>query len=186
MRNISDIIERYLKNVLELSESEIVEIKRSEIADKFQCVPSQINYVINTRFTIERGYVVESKRGGGGYIRIMKVKAHDQVHLIDQLVALITQTISQNTAADIVFRLVEEDIISEREAKIMLSVMDRSVIMVDLPEPDTPVIQLNRPIGKRAVISFKLCSHAPSMPSMGCFFATSRRLGIAMDCLPDK
>ncbi|WP_395940721.1 CtsR family transcriptional regulator [Bacillus sp. CH30_1T] len=136
MRNISDIIERYLKNVLELNESEIVEIKRSEIADKFQCVPSQINYVINTRFTIERGYVVESKRGGGGYIRIMKVKAHDQVHLIDQLVALITQTISQNTAADIVFRLVEEDIISEREAKIMLSVMDRSVIMVDLPERD--------------------------------------------------
>ena len=136
MRNISDIIENYLKNVLELSESEIVEIKRSEIADKFQCVPSQINYVINTRFTIERGYLVESKRGGGGYIRIMKVKAHDQVHLIDQLVALITQTISQNTAADIVFRLVEEDIISEREAKIMLSVMDRSVIMVDLPERD--------------------------------------------------
>ncbi|MBN8194310.1 MULTISPECIES: CtsR family transcriptional regulator [Bacillaceae] len=136
MRNISDIIESYLKNVLDLSESEIVEIKRSEIADKFQCVPSQINYVINTRFTIERGYVVESKRGGGGYIRIMKVKAHDQVHLIDQLVALITQTISQNTAADIVFRLVEEEIISEREAKIMLSVMDRSVIMVDLPERD--------------------------------------------------
>ncbi|WP_064091187.1 CtsR family transcriptional regulator [Rossellomorea aquimaris] len=136
MRNISDIIESYLKNVLELSESEIVEIKRSEIADKFQCVPSQINYVINTRFTIERGYVVESKRGGGGYIRIMKVKAHDQVHLIDQLVSLITQTISQNTAADIIFRLVEEDIISEREAKIMLSVMDRSIIRVDLPERD--------------------------------------------------
>jgi transcriptional regulator of stress and heat shock response len=136
MRNISDIIESYLKNVLELSESEIVEIKRSEIADKFQCVPSQINYVINTRFTIERGYVVESKRGGGGYIRIMKVKAHDQVHLIDQLVSLVRNAISQSTAADIVFRLVEEDIISEREAKIMLSVMDRSVIMVDLPERD--------------------------------------------------
>ncbi|MEL3974656.1 CtsR family transcriptional regulator [Rossellomorea oryzaecorticis] len=136
MRNISDIIESYLKNVLELSESEIVEIKRSEIADKFQCVPSQINYVINTRFTIERGYVVESKRGGGGYIRIMKVKAHDQVHLIDQLVSLVRNAISQGTAADIIFRLVEEDIISEREAKIMLSVMDRSVIMVELPERD--------------------------------------------------
>jgi transcriptional regulator of stress and heat shock response len=136
MRNISDIIESYLKNVLELSESEIVEIKRSEIADKFQCVPSQINYVINTRFTIERGYVVESKRGGGGYIRIMKVKAHDQVHLIDQLVSLVRNAISQSTAADIIFRLVEEDIISEREAKIMLSVMDRSVIMVELPERD--------------------------------------------------
>ena len=67
MRNISDIIEEYLKKVLEMSEDEIVEIKRSDIADKFQCVPSQINYVINTRFTLEKGYVVESKRGGGVY-----------------------------------------------------------------------------------------------------------------------
>ena len=55
----------------------LLKLKRSEIADKFQCVPSQINYVINTRFTIERGYIVESKRGGGGYIRIMKVQSHD-------------------------------------------------------------------------------------------------------------
>jgi len=65
VRNISDIIENYLKQVLEMSDQDNVEIKRSEIADRFQCVPSQINYVINTRFTIERGYLVESKRGGG-------------------------------------------------------------------------------------------------------------------------
>ena len=67
-----------------MSEREVVEIKRNEIADKFQCVPSQINYVINTRFTIEKGYVVESKRGGGGYIRIIKVHSYDHAHLIDQ------------------------------------------------------------------------------------------------------
>ena len=79
MRNISDVIETYLKQVLEISQQDILEIKRSEIADKFQCVPSQINYVINTRFTIERGYIVESKRGGGGYIRIMKVESQDSV-----------------------------------------------------------------------------------------------------------
>ena len=77
MRNISDVIESYLKQILEMSQQDILEIKRNEIADKFQCVPSQINYVINTRFTIERGYLVESKRGGGGYIRIMKVKSQD-------------------------------------------------------------------------------------------------------------
>ena len=69
MKNISDIIENYLKQIMKMNESEVVEIKRNEIADKFQCVPSQINYVINTRFTIEKGYVIESKRGGGGYIR---------------------------------------------------------------------------------------------------------------------
>jgi transcriptional regulator of stress and heat shock response len=136
VRNISDIIEQYLKEVLEMSERELVEIKRSEIADKFQCVPSQINYVINTRFTIEKGYVVESKRGGGGYIRIMKVQSHDNAHLIDQLLSVISSRISQSSAEHVIFRLVEEDVISTREAKIMLSVIDRSVLYIDLPYRD--------------------------------------------------
>ncbi|WP_456275048.1 CtsR family transcriptional regulator [Bacillus sp. AK031] len=136
MRNISDIIENYLKKVFESSGNEIVEIKRSEIADKFQCVPSQINYVINTRFTIERGYMVESKRGGGGYIRIMKVHSHDHAHLVDQLISLVDARVSQNTAEDLVYRLVEEEVITVREAKIMISVMDRSVIYLDLPDRD--------------------------------------------------
>ncbi|MBL4950965.1 CtsR family transcriptional regulator [Neobacillus sp. OS1-32] len=136
MRNISDIIEQYLKRVLELSEADHVEIKRSEIADKFQCVPSQINYVINTRFTIERGYIVESKRGGGGYIRIMKVESHDSADLIDHLLSLFQSRISQASAEDVIGRLIDEDIITDREAKIMLSVMDRSVLYIDLPYRD--------------------------------------------------
>ncbi|KQL27426.1 MULTISPECIES: CtsR family transcriptional regulator [Cytobacillus] len=136
MRNISDIIENYLKQVLELSERELVEIKRSEIADKFQCVPSQINYVINTRFTIEKGYVVESKRGGGGYIRIMKVQSYDHAHVIEQILSLIQGRLTQNSAEDVIFRLVEEEIITKREAKIMLSVIDRSVLYIDLPYRD--------------------------------------------------
>ncbi len=136
MRNISDIIEQYLKKVLEMSEKEIVEIKRSEIADKFQCVPSQINYVINTRFTMEKGYIVESKRGGGGYIRIMRVQTYDSAELIDQLLSLIENRISQNSAEHVILRLVEEEVISQREAKIMLSVIDRSVLYIDLPYRD--------------------------------------------------
>ncbi|MBO8178424.1 CtsR family transcriptional regulator [Aeribacillus pallidus] len=136
MRNISDIIEKYLKRVLEKSKEEIVEIKRSEIADKFQCVPSQINYVINTRFTIEKGYIVESKRGGGGYIRIIKVKTHDQAHLIDELLSLVKNRISQSSALNVIDRLLEEGVISEREAKIMSSIMDRTVLYIDLPHRD--------------------------------------------------
>lgn len=136
MRNISDVIEGYLKRVLELSDSEIIEIKRSEIADKFQCVPSQINYVINTRFTIEKGYLVESKRGGGGYIRISRVRTHDKAHLIDQLTILVGRKISQSSAQDVIIRLLEEDVISEREAKLMLTVIDRNVIYIDLPVRD--------------------------------------------------
>ncbi|CEG25223.1 CtsR family transcriptional regulator [Bacillus sp. B-jedd] len=136
MRNISDIIENYLKQVLELSDEDLVEIRRSEIADKFQCVPSQINYVINTRFTIERGYMVESKRGGGGYIRIMKVQSNDHAHLLDHIISLIRDQVSQNRAEGIIARLVEEDVITEREAKIMLSVIDRSILYIDLPYRD--------------------------------------------------
>ena len=136
MKNISDVIENYLKGVLEGSGSEIVEIKRSEIADKFQCVPSQINYVINTRFTIERGYVVESKRGGGGYIRIIKVKSHDQSHLIDQVLELIQPSVAQATAEDVVYRLLDEECISKREAKLMLSAMDRTTLKIALPLRD--------------------------------------------------
>lgn len=136
MRNISDIIESYLKKVLEKSEKEAVEIKRSEVANKFQCVPSQINYVINTRFTVEKGYVVESKRGGGGYIRIIKVESHDDIHLIDQLQDLIGNQISQTSAEDIIQRLYEEEVLTEREARIVLSVIDRSVIYIDLPDRD--------------------------------------------------
>ena len=123
MRNISDIIESYLKQILEISQKDILEIKRSEVADKFQCVPSQINYVINTRFTIERGYLVESKRGGGGYIRIMKIKSQEHAQLIDELISIIGYRVSQSTAEGIIMRLINEEVINQREAKIMMSVI---------------------------------------------------------------
>ncbi|MDF0727611.1 CtsR family transcriptional regulator [Cytobacillus sp. S13-E01] len=136
MKNISDIIEQYLKQVLDMSDRDIVEIKRNEVAHRFECVPSQINYVINTRFTLERGYIVESKRGGGGYIRIMKVKTHNESHLFEQLLNLIDRRISQASAEDVIYRLVGEEVISKREAKIMLSVIDRSVLFIELPYRD--------------------------------------------------
>lgn len=136
MRNISDIIEQYLKQIIDLSGNQIIEIKRSEVADKFDCVPSQINYVINTRFTIERGFIVESKRGGGGYIRIMRVKLHDEVDVIHQMLELVKNSISQLNSESIVGRLEEEGIITSREAKLMLSVLDRSVLLTDLPYRD--------------------------------------------------
>lgn len=136
MRNISDIIEQYLKKVLHVSEENVVEIKRNEIAEKFQCVPSQINYVINTRFTIEKGYIVESKRGGGGYIRIIKVETVDHADLIDQMVDLIPIRISQSTSEILIERLLEEQVISQREAKLIISAIDRSVLLIELPGRD--------------------------------------------------
>jgi transcriptional regulator of stress and heat shock response len=136
MRNISDIIEDYLKKVIQKSASSVVEIKRNEIADRFQCVPSQINYVIKTRFTIEKGYLVESKRGGGGFIRISKVETNTQADLLDNLYHLIDNRVSQTTSEHFIVRLLEEKVITKREAQIMLSVLHRNVLNVDLPLRD--------------------------------------------------
>lgn len=136
MRNISDVIEGYLKQVIELSERDHIEIKRSEIAEKFQCVPSQINYVINTRFTTDRGYLVESKRGGGGYIRIKRIRLHEKSDVIAGIIKRLEQGATQNMVEDIVFRLLDEEIISKREAKMILSATDRSTLALPLPTRD--------------------------------------------------
>lgn len=130
MRNISDIIEQYLKSILTKSDEDLIEIKRSEIAKRFQCVPSQINYVISTRFTVEQGYVVESKRGGGGYIRIIKVRPHDQADLMKQLTDFIGESINQTNAENIINRLYEEEALTKREARLMFSVMERTLFPI--------------------------------------------------------
>ncbi|WP_156291790.1 CtsR family transcriptional regulator [Oceanobacillus salinisoli] len=136
MSNISDIIEQYLKTVLQSKGQNAIEIKRSEIANRFQCVPSQINYVINTRFTLEKGYIVESKRGGGGYIRIMRVRHKDKSELIDEIIQMVNPAISQRAATDVLDRLLEEKIITERELKIMLSAIERTTLAYNLPLRD--------------------------------------------------
>ncbi|MBP1932503.1 CtsR family transcriptional regulator [Ammoniphilus resinae] len=128
MRNISDIIEQHLKMILQQSKNGLIEIQRSELADKFQCVPSQINYVISTRFTTEKGYLVESKRGGGGYIRIRKVEILRSKNLYSLLMDMIGDEMSQSQAEDMVGRLQEEEIISHREAQIMRAAISRDVL----------------------------------------------------------
>ncbi|MDO4774547.1 MAG: CtsR family transcriptional regulator [Aerococcaceae bacterium] len=125
-RNMSDIIEAYLKEFLKHNEH--VEIKRSDIAEQFDCVPSQINYVINTRFTQAHGYLVESKRGGGGYIRILKVQLIDEVAQIDQMIELVGDRISQRNGINIIETLIERQLITQREGTLILSVIEKSVL----------------------------------------------------------
>ncbi|EKB55818.1 CtsR family transcriptional regulator [Falseniella ignava] len=121
-RSMSDVIEAYLKEIL--ASRSTVEIKRSDIAERFDCVPSQINYVINTRFTQEHGYMVESKRGGGGYIRILKVEVIDDAHALEEMAALIGSAITYRNATTIINTLLEDEIIDQREAILMFSMID--------------------------------------------------------------
>ena len=134
MRNISDFIEEYIKEILQRHHE--VEIRRSELAQKFQCVPSQINYVLKTRFSIERGYMVESKRGGGGYIKIIKVRPATSGELIEEMREIIGKRISQASSQAVIARLFEEEIISNRETRLMLGAIDRSVLNLSVPLRD--------------------------------------------------
>jgi len=136
MRSISDIIEGYLKKIIEDEQDGSVEIKRHEVAEMFQCVPSQINYVINTRFTAERGYAVESKRGGGGYIRIFRVRTNSCKELIEHVLSGLNTGASHTMGEDVVIRLMEAEVISERESKLMLAAIDRTTIRSQFSDRD--------------------------------------------------
>ncbi len=135
MASLSDQIEKYLNDLIGQDEGKI-EIKRNQLADKFDCAPSQINYVLNTRFTPEKGYIVESQRGGGGYIRIIKVSIDSVDESLQKLISRLNQPVSQQDAQDITHRLYENDVISEREKYIMDIVTHRQILNIELPERD--------------------------------------------------
>ena len=115
---ISDIIESFIQEAL--SDENYVELQRNELANRFGCVPSQINYVISTRFTNERGYIVESRRGGGGGITIKKISVSNSnpiMHIINS----VGSEIDYPTAKVLLGNLVDYKVISPREALIMCS-----------------------------------------------------------------
>lgn len=116
------MIEEYLKRTLK--EEGLIEIKRNELASLFDVVPSQINYVINTRFTIQHGYAVESKRGGGGYIRIIKVQVQSDTELLERMAAIIGNRVTMKEAQVIIQTLFENEYMTRREAQMILSAMD--------------------------------------------------------------
>lgn len=125
-KNTSDSIEAYIKALL--AQAGMAKLKRSELADVFQVVPSQINYVIKTRFTESRGYIVESKRGGGGYIRIGKVQFSDHHQMLQDLAANIGETISQQVFNDILQMLYEEKLLTQRETQLLLATTSDEVL----------------------------------------------------------
>ncbi len=129
-QNMSDVIEQYLKAMLQAERQ--VEISRAEVADQFNCVPSQINYVIKTRFTPERGYVVKSKRGGGGYIRIHKVSQLSDQSLVCLMAQKLPETLGDAAAQRMLQQLYEAGLVSRQTGTAMLNVLSPQV----LAQPD--------------------------------------------------
>ena len=124
MSAMSDAIERFINEMLAESESreeDSVELKRNELAQYFGCAPSQINYVLTTRFSLDRGYVITSKRGGGGHITIVRLQAPEG-DLLHQLASGgIGESLSMQRARAIAARLKQEKLLTGREAAMLLA-----------------------------------------------------------------
>ncbi len=125
MAALSDSIERFIKELM--AEDTRVELKRNELAQYFGCANSQINYVLATRFSVDRGYLVESRRGGSGYVRVIRISSRD-VDLLSALMERIGEAIDEDAARALIARLYELKIVSVREARLMQSSISAEAI----------------------------------------------------------
>ncbi|MFA5537438.1 MAG: CtsR family transcriptional regulator [Bacillota bacterium] len=136
MRSIADQIEAYLIKLLKLSGGSVIEVQRSEIAQIFACAPSQINYVLTTRFGPEQGYLIESRRGGGGYLRITRVEMSDN-ELLEGLLDFLEETLVPFHGGErLLIRLLEEGFLTKREVLLMKAVIGQQALGNALPHPD--------------------------------------------------
>lgn len=133
---ISDLIEGFIRQSLEEADG-VVELQRSDLAQKFNCVPSQINYVMSTRFSPEHGYIVESRRGGNGYIRITRVHV-DRQTLLMSVINSIGDSLDYASARAITQNLVESGAIELEVGRTMLAaVSDRALAAAEQEKRNT-------------------------------------------------
>lgn len=114
MKNLADAIENFILGELVREQEEQIMVQRNELAERLDCAPSQISYVLSTRFTPERGYLVESRRGNGGFVRIVRLVPEEQIE-------------REPNAEELLDHYVIRQMITVREAlaiKYMLSIMD--------------------------------------------------------------
>lgn len=127
---MSEQIARIIESMLEESGG-VLEIQRNKLAGDVGCVPSQINYVISSRFNHDRGYIVESRRGGGGYIKIRKISFDSKTAFLMHMLSAIGDSIDAMSAKALLVSLYDNNLITERELSLMLvSVSDRALIKI--------------------------------------------------------
>lgn len=117
---ISDLIASFLQDCLDASGDGVLEVQRNDLAQRFNCVPSQINYVMSTRFSPERGYIVESRRGGNGYIRITQVRV-DRETLLMHVINSLGEQVDLPSARAILGNLAEAGALTEDLARTLLA-----------------------------------------------------------------
>ncbi|MGI6442340.1 MAG: CtsR family transcriptional regulator [Synergistaceae bacterium] len=117
--SLTQIIEEYIDQLLEENDGNAVSLRRKDLAERFGCVPSQINYVLRSRFSPENGFLVESQRGGHGYIRILQLTFNNCDEEIEHLSDLVGSAITEQEARRLLMNLQSRDFISPRERLII-------------------------------------------------------------------
>ena len=133
---ISDIIEEFIKELFEEEEKEYIEIQRNDLAEQFNCVPSQINYVISTRFKPSQGYYVESRRGGGGHIRIQKIDV-SKTNYITHAIKNIGEKLTSQEVEILISDLLSYNLITEKEAKLLKVATSDNILIIAKDVKDT-------------------------------------------------
>ena len=121
MSNIADMMESYILRQLASRQDGQVELRRTDIADEISCAPSQISYVLSTRFTQDKGFVVESRRGLGGFIRIVQVPLRDLVY--QDMLSKIDENTDMGTVQSMVRYLVQHGMVETREAALLMQMV---------------------------------------------------------------
>ena len=134
MAQLSDSIERFIKELM--NEDQHVELRRNELAQHFGCAPSQINYVLATRFSVDHGYIIESRRGGGGYVRIVRMENRGEKDFLETLLDRVGNSIDEDTANAIISNLYERKMVTRREALLMKSAVSRNALALPISAKD--------------------------------------------------
>ncbi len=134
MAQLSDNIEQFIKELM--CEDTRVELKRNELAQHFGCAPSQINYVLATRFSVDHGYIIESRRGGGGYVRIVRMQPRGDGNLLDALLTRVGNSVDEETANAIIAHLADIKLITSNEAALMRAAVSRNALALPISAKD--------------------------------------------------
>ncbi|MBQ8973639.1 MAG: CtsR family transcriptional regulator [Clostridia bacterium] len=134
MAQLSDSIEQFIKELM--SEEAQIELRRNELAQHFGCAPSQINYVLATRFSVDHGYIIESRRGGGGYVRIVRMRQESSGSLLDALLKRVGNSVSEDTATAIIQHLYDLKLVTQNEAQIMRAAISRNALSLPINAKD--------------------------------------------------
>ena len=133
MAQLSDNIEQFIKELM--CEDTRVELKRNELAQHFGCATSQINYVLATRFSVDHGYIIESRRGGG-YVRIVRMQPRGDGNLLDALLTRVGNSVDEETANAIIAHLTDIKLITSNEAALMRAAVSRNALALPISAKD--------------------------------------------------